>query len=171
MPLNDFTIIGITDPVNTDNSVSIIRDSFKTVAEEFGLTTDNCPTHPSFITIHQLNEFRSKGVKFFGFFLDSKQVGLIAIEKADASLYYIEKLAVLPAYRHLGCGAKLMEFAFDYIKENKGKKVSIAIIEEHTVLKNWYMGLGFKEAATKKFPHLPFTVCFMEQELVPLGPA
>ena len=33
------------------------------------------------------------------------------------------------------------------------------------LLKNWYMSYGFRETGTKAFPHLPFTVCFMEKEI------
>ena len=36
------------------------------------------------------------------------------------------------------------------------------------VLKDWYGKLGFVEISTMKFPHLPFTVCFMEGDSSPL---
>lgn len=73
---------------------------------------------------------------------------------------------MLPSCKHKGYGEKLMRFAFDKIKGNGGKRVSIAIIDEHTVLKNWYKGLGFREISKKDFPHLPFIVCFMELDLL-----
>lgn len=158
----------MTDAEELINSVRVIRDAFKTVATQFGLTQQNCPTHPSFIITSQLNHLKSRGLTFFGLFLGDAQIGFIAVEKANATLYYIEKLAVLPAYRHSGYGRRLMEFALDYIRANNGQKVSIGTIDEHTVLKNWYKGLGFKEITRKKFTHLPFTVCFMEADLSPL---
>ena len=52
----------IADETGLNNSVTVIRKSFKTVAVEFGLTEKNCPTHPSFVTIKQLNELKMKGV-------------------------------------------------------------------------------------------------------------
>ena len=168
MAVEEFTIKEITNAVEIEKSVDVIRKSFRTVAKEFGLTKHNCPTHPSFITINQLKELKSKGVTFFGLFLGNKQIGFIAVEKADVNLYYIEKLAVLPANRHRGYGTKLMGFAFDYIRENNGKKISIGIINEHTVLKSWYIKLSFREVTTEKFPHLPFTVCFMERDSAPI---
>jgi len=153
----------------TDNELSrsarVIRDSFRTVAAEFGLTRENSPTHPSFTTVRQLRKLKDKGLMFFGLFLDDRQVGFVAIEKADNKLYYMEKLAVLPGYRHKGCGTGLVRFVFDYVKEGDGKTPSISIIDEHTILKNWYKESGFREISTRKFPHLPFTVCFMEKEL------
>jgi len=166
MRLDELTIAEVTEPDDIKNSAGVVRDSFQTVAEEFNLTIENCPTHPSFITPDKLNELKSKGVKLFGLFTENEQAGFIAIEKADEVLYYIEKLAVLPEYRNRGGGERIMRFAFDLIRENGGKKVSIAIIDEHTVLKGWYKGLGFKEVSTKLFPHLPFTVCFLERDLV-----
>ena len=73
-----------------DTSVEVIRKSFGTVAEELSLTTEIAPTHPSFITIAQLEELRWKGLVFYGYFLDDKQVGFVTMEKADDSLYYLE---------------------------------------------------------------------------------
>lgn len=165
------TIREITDAAEFAASARVIRNSFRTVAQEFGLNRENAPTHASFLTVRQLRELRKRPVKFFGLFLADRQIGFIAVEKADADLYYIEKLAVLPAYRHWGCGAKLVGFAIDYIRENKGKQVALGMILESTALKDWYKKLGFREISTHKFPGLPFTVCFMERDVSPLKTA
>jgi ribosomal protein S18 acetylase RimI-like enzyme len=149
-----------------ENSVEVIRDSFKTVALEFGLNQDNCPTHPSLITLDRLLELKGKA-KLFGLFLKGRQVGFVAVEKADDKVYYLDKLAVLPGYRHKGCGRKLVEFVVTYVQEQGGKKVSLGMINESAVLKIWYKNLGFIEAGTKNFEHLPFTVCFMDKSLQP----
>ena len=148
-----------------EDSVRVIRDSFRTVADEFGLTRENCPTHPSFITAEQLDDLRIRKVKLFGQFLDEMQIGFISIEKVDKNLYYIEKLAVLPDCRHNGYGTRLVEFALNYARNNKGKEVAIGIIDKHTVLKDWYKDIGFKEVLTREFDNLPFTVCFMRMGL------
>ncbi len=148
-------------------SARVIRDSFRTVAVEFGLTRENCPTHPSFTSVKQLRELKDKGLRFFGLFLGDRQVGFVAIEKADDNLYYMEKLAVLPGHRHKACGTSLVRFVLDYVRDRDGKTLSIGIIDEHTVLKNWYKKFGFKEITIQKFPHLPFTVCFMEISIQP----
>ena len=149
-----------------DTSVEIVRRSFRTVAEELNLTPDNAPTHPSFITLEQLEELRKKGLVFYGYFLEDMQVGFVAIEKADDSLYYLEKLAVLPEYRHNGYGRELVQFVLDRAVETGAEKLSIGIIYEQTVLKDWYRDIGFRETGTRKFEHLPFTVGFMEIDLV-----
>ncbi len=161
-------IVGVIDDNTLNKSVSVIQNSFRTVAEEFNLTIENCPTHASFITIQQLKELKAKGLRLFGLFEDNNQVGFVAIERANETLYYMEKLAVLPEYRHKGYGAKLVTFVLDYVSTEGGQKLSIGIINEHKVLKDWYLKLGFTETSTARFPHLPFTVCFMERDSSPL---
>jgi len=168
--MSELSIREITDERELGSSARVVRNAFKTVALDFNLTRENSPTHPSFITIGRLREDRNRGLKFFGLFLEGRQIGLIAVERADATLYYIERLAVLPEYRHRGYGKKLMESAFDYIRANNGKKVSIAIISEQVILKDWYKGLGFEEMSTREFAHLPFAVCFMEKAIGPQYP-
>jgi diamine N-acetyltransferase len=146
-------------------SVHLLRESFKNVADEFNLTEVNCPTNAAFITFEKLMELMDHGIKMFGLFINNIQAGFIAIEKANINEYYIEKLAVMPDYRFNGLGRILMEHAFDYIIKNDGKLVSIGIINDNIHLKDWYGKLGFIETGTKKFKHLPFSVCFMERKI------
>ena len=168
MVLSKSIVREITDPAEFANSAKVIRNSFKTVAEEFGLTRENAPTHPSLLTVRWLKQKKSDDVKYFGLFLDKRQIGFILIEEADAETYWVEKLAILPAYRHGGYGVKLIAFAIDYIREHGGKKVALGMMNEHTVLKNWYKRLGFKQTSTRKYPQLPFSVGYMERDISPL---
>ena len=147
------------------SSVGVIQESFRPVAAEFGLTRENCPTHPSFITLERLNELKARKVNLFGLFLGESQIGFVAIEKADMTHYYMEKLAVLPDYRHRGYGARLVEFTLEYARKNKGEELSIGVIDEHTILKEWYKSIGFQEVVTREFDYLPFTVCYMKINL------
>jgi diamine N-acetyltransferase len=156
----------IANEKEIENSVKIIADSFQTVAIEFKLTKDNCPTHPSLVTLKQLNEMKRKGLKLSGLFEGDVQVGFAAVEKKKHKVFNLEKLSVLPEYRHKGYGGKLVEFAEEYVKNAGGEKLSIGIINEHAVLKKWYEAKGFKETSIVKFEQLPFTVCFMEKTLV-----
>lgn len=148
-----------------ETSVLVIRDSFVTVAEEFNLTRENCPTHPSFISLVNLEDLVAKGVSLFGLFNDDLHLGFIALEKGHDDVYYLEKLAVLPAFRHHGYGRQLVDFVARKAIAAHGKKISIGIIDESKKLKAWYRDNGFREIGTKTFPHLPFTVCFMERVL------
>jgi len=155
----------ILEDKDIKKSTKIIRKSFKTVAKQYSLTKKNCPTHPSFITYKNLKDYQKKDIKFFGLFDSYKQLGFVAIEKADGSLFYLEKLSVLPKYRHNGYGTLLMNHVFNYVKINGGKKVSIAIINDSTILKRWYQNYGFIEKSIKKIDKLPFMVCFLEKKV------
>jgi ribosomal protein S18 acetylase RimI-like enzyme len=146
-------------------SAQVIREAFATVARDFNLNEANCPTNPAFTGIEKLKEMKAKGVKLFGLYIDNRQVGFVAVEKADESVFYMERLAVLPEARHAGLGKKLMDFAFQYVKKERGAKISIGMINENTLLKKWYQNYGFVETTVKTYPHLPFTVCIMEKSV------
>jgi ribosomal protein S18 acetylase RimI-like enzyme len=156
------TIREITSEAEIQTSLHIIRESFKTVAEELHLTQENAPTHPSFITLDSLLQQQTRA-NYFGLFNDNTQLGFVAIEKAEGNIYYLERLAVLPGHRHKKYGETLVNFVIEYAKKAGGIKLSLAMIDSHTVLKDWYKSLGFKEKETKKYEHLPFAVCFMEK--------
>jgi diamine N-acetyltransferase len=146
----------------------IIRDSFITVADDLRLTPENAPSNPAFITYDNVKDAQDKGVIYFGLYELNEMAGCIAIEKSrdNPKIFYIERLGVLPENRHKGFGRSLIDYAFNYVKIMGGMKISIAVIDENVVLKNWYLQYGFKETAIKKFSHLPFTVCFMEKAVV-----
>ena len=155
----------ITTRIELEESVRILRESFGTVATEFDLTEENCPTNAAFITLEKLRDSQCKGERYFGLYEDDAQVGFVAIEKASNVLYYMEKLAVLPECRHRGCGKKLLDFVDDCVRRRKGEKISVGIINDNVILKNWYETHGYVETGTKRFDHLPFTVCFLEKKL------
>jgi ribosomal protein S18 acetylase RimI-like enzyme len=158
---NSITIRKIEDELEECNDV--IRRSFITVAEEFNITRENAPKNPAFLGPESLAGMREKGVSMYGAYTDNICVGFVAVEKANDDVFYMERLAVLPEYRHNGYGRELIDFVVDYVGNNGGKKVSIGIINENRRLKDWYISCGFAETGTKKFEHLPFEVCFMER--------
>ena len=145
------------------NCVRVIRDSFITVANEFNLPKENAPTTPAFIELDSLRAMKQKGIDMYGAFLNNAIIGFVAIEKSSGDLYFMEKLAVLPEYRHNGYGTRLIDFVVETVKKAGGKKISIGIINENKVLKDWYIRNGFSETEIRKFSHLPFTVCFLER--------
>jgi len=164
---DDVYITEISSPDQLEELIIVLQASFGTVAEEFHLTRENAPTNPAFITLPALQESIARGLLMFGLFRDGELIGCVGIEDAKKNnLFFIERLAVLPQFRHSGYGKKLMDFAFATIKERNGKKVSIGIINENTVLKEWYQKLGFSPVAVKQFAHLPFTVAFLEKGLL-----
>ncbi len=142
--------------------LAVIRESFATVAAAFGLTEQNCPTHTSFMKLEQLQKHFEWGWKMFGLWEDGRLVGFYALSDEGAGRFELHNLAVLPDYRHLGCGKRLLDDAKSRVTALGSEKITIGIIEEHTVLKNWYMRNGFVPTGTRKFDHLPFTAGFLE---------
>ncbi len=142
--------------------LEVIHKSFSTVAEEFGLTKENCPKHTSFIPLYFLESQMEWGWNMFGLFDDEKIIGYMSISKVDDEIFELHNLAVLPEYRHQGLGGTLIEHAKETVKSLGGSKIKIGIIDESEILKNWYISKGFKYIGNKKFDHLPFTSGYLE---------
>ena len=145
-----------------DTCLSVIRNSFADVAQEFNLTLDNCPNHTSFITMDILEYHWNNGFLMYGLYIDDEIIGYVSLEDKGDTVFELRNLSVLPKYRNKGYGEQLLDFCKTKVKELKGSKISIGIIEENIKLKNWYLKIGFVHTGTKRFDHLPFTVGYME---------
>jgi len=146
--------------------IPLIQKANLTVAKDFKITIQNAPTNPAFIDeffFFERMEFKKH--LYFGYFIGEKIVGCIAFHPISDFSFGIERLAVLPEFRHKGYGGMLVKFVGNKIKSLSGNKISIGIIFEHKILLKWYEKHGFKLTGTKKFDHLPFTVAFMEKEI------
>ena len=142
--------------------LDVIHESFITVADDFGLTKDNCPAHTAFMPLEKLEDQYADSRVMFFYEHGSKKVGYFSL-KENGNSAELDNLAVLPSYRHLGIGGEMIDFAKKYARDDlHADKLTIGIIEENAILKNWYENLGFVHTGTKKFPHLLFTVGFME---------
>jgi len=143
----------------------LIRDSFRDVSRRFSLTKDNCPKHPSNCTSSWIESDISRGVQYYILYKDENPIGCVAIEQPGADVCYLERLSVLPEMRGNHFGKRLVQHVLEIAASKGVNKVGIGIIDEQTELKEWYVKLGFVEMQTKKFSHLPFTVCLMEFEV------
>ena len=142
--------------------VSIIQQSFSDIAEKFNITRDNCPTHTSFTTMQNLQHHWDNGYLMHGYYLNNTMIGYASLEIKGLSTFELRNLAVLPEYRHMGYGKQILDFCKMKVRELNGNIITLGIIEENTMLKNWYIANGFIHIGTKLFEHLPFTVGFME---------
>jgi len=163
------------EPSVFPDTAALIRESFSTVAVDLGLTEQNCPRYVGFVTsTERLETQHGWGWLLFGLFIDEQMIGYVSISKVSdtedssepAGAYEIHNLAVLPEHRHKGFGKQLLDFCIGKIKELGGRKIVISIVEENTVLKDWYSGYGFTHTGTKKYEHLPFTSGYMELETI-----
>ncbi|MBE6814716.1 MAG: GNAT family N-acetyltransferase [Clostridia bacterium] len=143
----------------------IIQKSFLTVAEEFGITKNNCPSYTGFITIDKLRKQFDEDKLMFLYYDGNIPVGYFSLSECSDGEWELNNLAVLPELRHLGIGKSLVDFATEKIKENNGNKIYLGIVEENVRLKKWYEKLGFVHIGVKKFENLPFTVGFMKKRI------
>ena len=142
--------------------LDVIHQSFKTVAEDFGLTQENCPKHTSFIPLCFLETQMNWGWHMYSLYVNKKMIGYMSLSKEGNGIYELHNLAVLPQYRHNGFGKILLDYAKDVVKALGGNTIKIGIIEESTILKNWYIANGFMHTGTRKYDHLPFTSGYLE---------
>jgi N-acetylglutamate synthase-like GNAT family acetyltransferase len=144
---------------------TLIRDSFRDVADRFSLTSENCPTHPSNCTTEWIESALKKGIRYY--ILERKNVacGCAALEQAQPDVFYLERLSVLPQFRRNGFGKLLVDHALNEAKKLGTRRIEIGIISHQTELKEWYKKLGFSAKKESRFEHLPFVVAFMTREL------
>ncbi|MBQ3228409.1 MAG: GNAT family N-acetyltransferase [Clostridia bacterium] len=155
------SIIKVTKD-NLPECLDVIHQSFATVTDEFGLTKENCPKHTSFIPLSYLETQMKWGWLMFGLYTDKRIIGYMSLSKEADKAYELHNLAILPEFRHNGFGKQLLDHAKETVRSLGGSKIKIGIIEESTVLKNWYITNGFEHVGTKKFDHLPFTSGYLE---------
>ena len=158
-------IIRVASKEQLDICLDIVHKSFQTVADEMNLTKDNCPSHTAFIPIDKLDSQFDNDAPMFLYQYNGCFAVYFSLSINDDSVE-LNNLAVLPEYRHLGIGKELVDYSITYSKNILGaNKIKIGIVEENTILKEWYEKIGFVHTGTKKFEHLPFTVGFMEIEI------
>ena len=146
----------------------VIRNSFLTVANEFGFTEDNAPGFTAFATtedrlFYQLdNEHRLMCAYYSD---DNKIIGYYSLLLQDNNECELNNLCILPQYRHKHLGADLLSDAYIRAKESGCTKINIGILEENKVLRKWYEDNGFIHIGAKKFDFFPFTCGYMERIL------
>ena len=147
--------------------VEVIRESFSTVAEEFGITKENAPRFTAFATTYERLRWHLLGEKrpMYGYYEEEKLVGYYSILLQENGECELNNLSVLPVYRHRGIGETLLKHAFEEARSFGSVKMNIGIVEENQMLRKWYEDLGFVHVGTKKFEFFPFTCGYMEREL------
>lgn len=147
--------------------VKVIKESFATVAKEFGFTVENSPRFTAFATTedrlkHQLLE---ENRPMYAFYDNENIVGYYSLLVQDNNECELNNLSVIPAYRHRGIGEELLKHAFKIAKELNCNKINIGIVEENNVLRKWYESFEFIHIGTQKFDFFPFTCGYMEKNL------
>ena len=143
----------------------ILNRAFLTVAQQFNFTKENAPTFPAYIAPDRIDIFLNKGLKMYGYKIDNNIISCAGYSNYKENIYFIERLATLPEYRHLGVGKKLMEYLEKKIKDIGGKIVEIHVVDKNIILREWYKKLNYVEIRIDEIKTLPFNSCVMNKEL------
>ncbi len=143
----------------------LIRESFRDVAETFGLTPENCPRHPSNCTADWIAEDFKRGVVYYVLDFNGEACGCVALERGENDAWVLERLAVLREKRRAGYGTALVQKALTEARARGADKLIVSIVASHITLRLWYENMGFAETETRAFEHLPFLVTFLTREV------
>ena len=146
-------------------SAQVIRDSYRTVADDLGITSERWPGYAVFISDEELLSTAEAGITFYAEFDGNTQVGVFGAKLRDDGKFWLEKVAVLPDCRHRGIGTRLVEFACALARDAGAKIIRLAAIDDNQVLKEWYVRMGFVPVELRHFEHVPYPVCMMEKDV------
>ena len=149
---------------NIKECVAVIKESFLTVANEFGFTIENAPRFTAFATTEQRLSWQLNHEKrpMYAFVVDGNIVGYYSLALQENKECELNNLCVLPQFRHKGIGEKLLFHSFQTARDLGCSKMNIGIVEENQILKKWYESFGFKHIKVQKFDFFPFTCGYME---------
>ena len=147
--------------------VRVIRRSFQTVADEFGFTEENAPRFVAFATDenrliwqmdyqHRLMFLDEENSVIRGYY------SLLLKEDGECEL---GSLSVLPEFRHRGIGTELLRHSVSTARTHGCRIMLLSIVEENTVLRQWYERNGAVHTGTEKFDFFPFTCGYMKIRL------
>ena len=144
--------------------VRVIRRSHQTVADEFGFTPENAPRYVAFATDENRLTWHMDGEHRLMFADDENGVirGYYSLLLKNDGECELGSLSVLPEYRHQGIGEKLLKHAMDTARQQHCKVINLGIVEENTVLRQWYERNGAVHTGTEKYDFFPFTCGYMK---------
>ena len=148
--------------------VDVIKNSFATVAEEYGITLENAPRFTAFATTEERLKWHLYGEHrpMYAFYEGGKIVGYYSLLLQENGECELNNLCVLPLHRHKGIGETLLIHAFEVARALNCKKINLSLVEENQVLRKWYESFGFEHVGIRKFEFFPFTCGYMEKYIV-----
>ena len=150
-----------------DICAQLIRASFLTVADEFGITAENAPRFTAFAMSGEklMRQYQEEHRPMYVYEKDKMPVGFYSLSGFEEDGCELNNLAVLPSCRHEGIGGRLLRHAFAQARALGCGVIRIGIVEENTLLRRWYEAHGFVHTGTEKFSFFPFTSGYMERQL------
>jgi len=145
----------------------LIRESFLTVADQFGFTVENAPDFTAFATTEEklIRQMEEEKRPMYAYVDNGRIIGFYSLLLLEDNAIELNNLCVSPACRHNGIAKSLLLHAYEVAKNLGCTKMNIGIVEENQVLRRWYEANGFVHTGTEKFDFFPFTCGYMERDL------
>ncbi|MBO4783838.1 MAG: GNAT family N-acetyltransferase [Lachnospiraceae bacterium] len=146
---------------------TLIKKSFMTVADEYGITEENAPRFTAYATTNErlFWQMESEHRPMYVYEEDGELYGYYSLRIMENNECELNNLAVLPEYRHKGIGRQLLEHAYSVAKSKGCQVMNIGIVEENKKLRKWYEDNGATHLGTHKFDFFPFTCGYLKKEL------
>jgi ribosomal protein S18 acetylase RimI-like enzyme len=144
-------------PTDVDLIASILRQAFRPVAERFGYSKDNCPTHTSFAEPAWILWELDHGAEYVLAADESgRNVGCISLKQETPDIVEAGRLAVLPGLQGRGYGTKLLRELEQRCAKRGIGTVTLGIVSDNTELHEWYTARGYEDTALNSVATPPF---------------
>lgn len=157
--------IKILDQSSLSTACKVITRGFSTVAEEFGFTRANCPTHPAFLHLEDLERDYLAGYQMLGLYASEQLASFVALER-DGNICHLHNLSTLPPCRHRGYGQILLQHGCHTAALLGAETMAVSILDENVRLKNWFLASGFLPVHTEPMDGFPFSVVQLSKSLI-----
>ena len=142
-----------------------IRLAFGDMAERYGYTKETYPSSGAYLTLDDLRAAKERGVHMYAAWVKDTVAGYVQLEKVRDGVYAFRRFAVLPEYQNLGIGRALIKHCRKKATSYGGRKITLVMNYDNTVLRAFYESNGFRLIDTEISPDYPFTVANMVLEL------
>ncbi|MDE7362125.1 MAG: GNAT family N-acetyltransferase [Oscillospiraceae bacterium] len=145
--------------------VRVIRQSFRTVADEFGFTAEKDPKFTAFATTEERLEYHMHVEQrpMYACFIDGKIAGYYSLH-IDGGEIELSNLCTVPEFRHNKIGEALMYHSFDRARELGFSEITIGVVGANERVKRWYESYGFTKTG-ECGEYLTFHCIFMKKQL------
>ena len=145
--------------------VRVIRQSFQTVAEEFGFTAEKDPKFTSFATTEERLNYHMHVERrpMYACFVNGKIAGYYSLHIENGEIE-LSNLCTDPEYRHNKIGESLMYHSFDMARELGFTEITIGVVDANERVKRWYESYGFAKSGECD-AYLTFHCIFMKRPL------
>lgn len=160
-------ILRLAEP-NLPEAAAVIRQSFATVVQAYGIAYEEWPTHPGFMTAEGLKIFYPFR-QMYGLFEGTAMIGYMALSEYNDSTLQLWHLCILPHRRGFGLGRLMLDHAkaeaVAYIGhpptiESPG--LALAFMDADTCLRGWFEKQGFAYWGSLNQGRLPYAYGWME---------